>query len=164
MWRGSKKMSVNRIDSTTGPRACADSSRANSRVSGSIAAFVLMALCFIRTDGGPLAFAEIRESSSTSASAESKAPLLVHVVKLSWNASAPASKSPRDAIVGYIVYRSTKAHDSSAVAITSSKVPSTTYSDSTVESGTTYYYVTRAVTAGGTLSGPSNEFRVVVPH
>ena len=92
------------------------------------------------------------------------APTAVHVVKLSWNASAPASKSPRDAIVGYIVYRSTKAHDPSAVAITSSKIPSTTYSDSTVESGKTYYYVTRAVTAGGTLSGPSNEFRVVVPH
>jgi fibronectin type 3 domain-containing protein len=136
----------------------------NSLVGGSITAFVLMALCFIRTDGGTRVFAKIRESSSASSSAESKAPLPAHVVKLSWNASVPASKSPRDAIVGYIVYRSTNAHDPNAVAITSSKIPSTTYSDSTVESGKTYYYVTRAVTAGGTLSGPSNEFRVVGPH
>ncbi len=103
-------------------------------------------------------------SRGGASSAEGKVPLPAHVVNLSWNASAPASKAPRDAIVGYIVYRSTKAHDPSAVAITSSKISSTTYSDSTVESGKTYYYVTRAVTAGGTLSGPSNEFRVVVPH
>jgi hypothetical protein len=155
---------MNRADSTKVPGACVDSRRMNSRVSGSRAAFVLMVLCLIRTDGGPRAFAEIHESSGASSSHASKAPFPAHVVKLSWNASAPVSKSPRDAIVGYIVYRSTTAHDPNAVAITSSKIPSTTYSDSTVESGKTYYYVTRAVTAGGTLSGPSNEIPVVVPH
>ena len=103
-------------------------------------------------------------SGGGASSSGEKAASTAHVVKLSWNASAPASKSARDAIVGYIVYRSTRAHDPSAVAITSSKISATTYSDSTVESGTTYYYVTRAVTASGRLSGPSNEFRVVVPH
>jgi hypothetical protein len=103
-------------------------------------------------------------SNDATSSPGDKTASTAHMVKLSWNASAPASKSPRDAIVGYIVYRSTKAHDRSAVALSSSKISSTTYTDSTVESGKTYYYVTRAVTAGGTLSGPSNEFCVVVPH
>ena len=86
-----------------------------------------------------------------------------HSVKLSWNASVPASKAARDSIIGYIVYRSTKPHDPNALPINSSRVAGTTYVDSRVEAGKTYYYSTRAVSANGKLSGSSNETIAVIP-
>jgi hypothetical protein len=73
-----------------------------------------------------------------------------HKVTLSWKASA----SP---IVGYNVYRR---GTSGVVKLNLEPVPGTTYVDSTVQSGQTYFYVTRAVNAKGTESTPSNEVRV----
>ena len=76
-----------------------------------------------------------------------------HSVNLSWKASTSA-------VVGYNVYRrgtlgSTK--------INSAPVIGTSYADSSVQPGQTYYYVTKAVSSAGTESSPSNEVRVVVP-
>jgi hypothetical protein len=87
-----------------------------------------------------------------------------HSVKLSWNPSLPATKSSRDAIVGYMVYRSAKPHDLNAKPINPTRVAGTTYVDLDVESGKVYYYVTRAVSASGAVSGPSNEIRVEIPR
>jgi hypothetical protein len=87
-----------------------------------------------------------------------------HRVKLSWNPSVPASKSSRDAVVGYMVYRSAKPHDLNAKPINRTRVAGTTYVDLDVESGKVYYYATRAVSAGGAVSGPSNEIRVEIPR
>lgn len=86
-----------------------------------------------------------------------------HKVKLTWGVSVPASKSSRDAVVGYNVYRSTATHDRNPKRITSKPCPGTTYTDAEVEAGKTYFYVTRGVTADGVESGPSNEIKVVIP-
>jgi len=86
-----------------------------------------------------------------------------HTVTLSWNASVPASALPRDAVIGYIVYRSTKPNDAGAPPINTRRLTNTTCVDIQVTPGQTYYYVTRAVSASGALSGPSNEVRVQIP-
>jgi fibronectin type 3 domain-containing protein len=86
-----------------------------------------------------------------------------HSVKLSWAASVPASKSPGDAVVGYNVYRSTTSHDPKPKRINSKLCAGTTYTDTEVEAGKTYFYVTRGVNAKGVESGSSNEIKVVMP-
>jgi hypothetical protein len=86
-----------------------------------------------------------------------------HTVKLSWGASTPASTLPGDAVAGYNVYRSTKAHDRNPKRINSKLCADTTYTDQDVEAGKTYFYVTRSVTAKGVESAPSNQIKVVVP-
>jgi fibronectin type 3 domain-containing protein len=86
-----------------------------------------------------------------------------HSVKLSWAASVPASKSARDAVVGYNVYRSTKSHDRNAKRINSAVCVGTSYTDPDAEAGNTYFYVTRGVNTKGVESGPSNEVKVVMP-
>jgi len=109
--------------------------------------------------------AQITEADSmgTGLSVGSGNPLH-HRVKLSWNPSVPASRSARDAIIGYIVYRSTKPHDATAKPINSTRITTPSYEDTQVEAGKVYYYVTRSVASSGTLSPPSNEVRVEVPH
>lgn len=87
-----------------------------------------------------------------------------HGVKLSWNASVPASKSPHGMILGYIVYRSTKSHDRNPMPINFARITGTSFTDCNVETGKTYYYTARAVDAIGRTSGPSNEVRVKIPH
>jgi hypothetical protein len=79
-----------------------------------------------------------------------------HSVTLAWNAST----SP---VAGYNVYRSTvKGRD--YVKINAKLIRGkTSYKDDTVESGKTYYYVTRSVDAKGIESLDSNETTVVVP-
>jgi hypothetical protein len=84
-------------------------------------------------------------------------------VRLSWNPSVPASTLPRDAVIGYIVYRSAKPHDTGALPINLRRLTDTACVDTQVSPGETYYYVTRAVSASGALSGPSNEVRVEIP-
>jgi hypothetical protein len=86
-----------------------------------------------------------------------------HTVTLSWNASVPASPLPRDAVIGYIVYRSAKSHDTGAPPINIRRLTDTACVDMQVAPGAVYYYVTRAVSASGAISGPSNEVRVQVP-
>ena len=78
-----------------------------------------------------------------------------HTVKLKWRAS-------NSQIAGYNVYRSTTPARN-YVLINSSPIPGTTFTDTTVESGLTYYYVTRAVDALGRESVDSNEASAVIP-
>jgi hypothetical protein len=84
-------------------------------------------------------------------------------VKLSWGASTPSSKSPRDVVVGYNVYRSQTAHDPKPKQINSKLCTGTTYTDTEVKPGNVYFYVTRGVTANGVESHPSNEVRAEMP-
>jgi len=76
-----------------------------------------------------------------------------HSVHLSWKASASA-------VAGYNVYRR---GISGLTKINSKPVPDTSYVDSSVQPGQTYYYVTRAVSSTGTESSPSNEVHAAVP-
>ena len=74
-------------------------------------------------------------------------------VNLSWNASTQ--------VAGYNVYRGTA--PGSYVKINPSLDPNTTYSDSSVVAGTTYYYAATAVNSSGQESGYSTPVAVAVP-
>jgi len=76
------------------------------------------------------------------------------VVVLSWTAST----SP---VVGYNIYR--HGPNGSYVKINSNLDPDTTYNDSSVASGGTYYYATTAVNSSGQESTYSNQVKVVIP-
>jgi hypothetical protein len=77
-----------------------------------------------------------------------------HTVDLSWTASADA--------VGYNIYRGTTSGGPYTM-INSSLDSNTAYTDSTVVSGTTYYYVATAVNSGSEESGYSNQATAVIP-
>jgi len=78
-----------------------------------------------------------------------------HTVALKWRPSSAQ-------VAGYNVYRS-MTPGGNYVQINSSLVQGVTFTDKTVESGATYYYVTRAVDALGHESVNSNEARAAIP-
>jgi hypothetical protein len=78
-----------------------------------------------------------------------------HNVQLSWTDSGSG-------LAGYNVYRSTTS-GSGYVLLNGALVGADAFTDSTVESGTTYYYVTTAVDGTGTESSYSNEAPAIVP-
>src|SRR5947207_10054450 len=82
-------------------------------------------------------------------------PQQAHSVALSWNASAST-------VSGYNIYRSTVSGGGYA-RLNSSLVSVLAYTDSTIQSGTTYYYVTTAVDANGVESTYSNEISAAIP-
>jgi fibronectin type 3 domain-containing protein len=65
-------------------------------------------------------------------------------------------------VVGYKAYSSTVA-GGPYTALTASPVPMTSYVDSTVDSGQTYFYVVTAVDSDNLESTFSNEVSVTVP-
>jgi hypothetical protein len=79
-----------------------------------------------------------------------------HSVTLTWN------PSPSDGITGYNVYRSSVT-GGPYLLITSGADPSTSYTDTNVQSGQTYYYVTTAVNSSSVESSYSSEIAVLVP-
>jgi fibronectin type 3 domain-containing protein len=78
-----------------------------------------------------------------------------HTVALNWAASSST-------VSGYNVYRSTTS-GSGYVLNNSSLVSGLSYTDSSVQSGTSYYYVTTAVDSNGDESVYSNEAQAVIP-
>jgi hypothetical protein len=78
-----------------------------------------------------------------------------HSVALSWTASTST-------VSGYNVYRSTM-NGSGYRIINSGLVGTLTYVDSSVQSGTTYYYVTTAVDSSSNESAYSNQASAVIP-
>jgi fibronectin type 3 domain-containing protein len=78
-----------------------------------------------------------------------------HSAMLTWNASTST-------VSGYNVYRSTVSGTGYS-KLNSSLVSGLAYSDSSVQSGTTYFYVTTAVDSGGKESSYSNEVQAVIP-
>jgi centrosomal CEP192-like protein len=78
-----------------------------------------------------------------------------HSVALTWNASTST-------VSGYNVYRSTVS-GSGYVKLNASLVSGLTYTDSNVQSATTYYYVTTAVDSGGNESSYSNQASAPIP-
>jgi hypothetical protein len=94
-------------------------------------------------------------NSASSASAAITITGAVHVVDLSWTASTSV-------VAGYNIYRGTVS-GGPYTRINSSLEPATLYTDSTVQTGQTYYYVTTAVDSSGVQSGYSNVVQAVVP-
>jgi hypothetical protein len=82
-------------------------------------------------------------------------------VKLSWNASIPASNSPADAIKGYNIYRRIRGKSYEKINI--DVIRGTSCVDYLVTTRQTYYYQTRAVSATGAVSKPSPEAKAVIP-
>jgi hypothetical protein len=78
-----------------------------------------------------------------------------HSVALSWGAS-PST------VVGYNLYRSTVS-GSLFARVNGATVASLAYTDTSVQSGTTYYYVATAVDAAGNESVFSNQVQAIVP-
>lgn len=83
-------------------------------------------------------------------------PAVNHSVTLTWSPSAS------DGISGYNVYRSLVSGGPYS-PLTSSADPSTSYSDASVLSGQTYYYVVTALNSGGVESAYSSEVAASVP-
>ena len=82
-------------------------------------------------------------------------PPVQHWVALSWKASTNAK------VVSYSMYRST--NPGGSYGLVASALGTASYSDQSVQSATTYYYVVTAVDDQGHESVYSNESRAVVP-
>lgn len=95
-------------------------------------------------------------SVSATATASGSGATVQHTVNLWWNASTSTSVS------GYNVYRGTSASGPYS-KLNAALNPSMSYSDGTVQSGTTYYYVTTAVDSSGVESSYSNQVQAVIP-
>jgi len=80
----------------------------------------------------------------------------IHTVTLTWEASSSR-------INGYNIYRSTTSC-MNYTKINSSLIQELTYTDNSVVSGVTYYYVARAVNGRGKESADSNETAAVIPQ
>jgi hypothetical protein len=76
-----------------------------------------------------------------------------HSVNLSWKASTTPG-------IAYNVYR---LGPSGMLKLNTAPIPQTSYVDSTVQPGETYYYVIKAASAKGIESIPSNQVRVTIP-
>jgi hypothetical protein len=79
----------------------------------------------------------------------------VHSVALTWTASTST-------VSGYNVYRTTIS-GAQYTLVNSSLITALAYTDTSVQNGTTYYYVTTAVDAGGTESIFSNQVSAAIP-
>jgi hypothetical protein len=84
-------------------------------------------------------------------------PAAQHTVDLNWSPSTDPN------ITGYNVYRGSISGGPYSQVNTESLVASTLYTDATVTSGQTYYYVVTAVDSSGVESGDSNETQAVIP-
>jgi hypothetical protein len=106
------------------------------------------------TASGTLSFAS-NASTATESVTGSGVSVVQHSVNLNWNPSTSQ-------VTGYNVYRGSAAGGPYA-KLNSTPDPSTAYTDSTVTSAHTYYYVTTAVNSSGTESSYSNQVQVAVP-
>jgi len=103
---------------------------------------------------GSLSVASNAANSLTSQSVNGTGVSAQYSVALSWN---PSTSS----VAGYNVYRGTTSGVYSK--INSSLDGTTTYTDSTVASGMTYYYAATAVSPSGQESGYSSPLKVTIP-
>jgi len=81
--------------------------------------------------------------------------LIAHSAALSWTASTSV-------VTGYNIYRGTVSGGPYA-KLNSSLIALTTYTDSTVQSGQTYFYIVTAVDASNVESAYSNEISAIIP-
>jgi len=108
------------------------------------------------TNAGAYSFG-IRVVDSIGATASQSYNLTItHSVSLNWTASTSTN------VIGYNVYRATQAGDPYTL-LTSPPVAQTTYTDTAVQAGQTYYYVATAVDNNNNESPYSNQAQAVVP-
>ena len=95
------------------------------------------------------------QADSTKSASASITVVAPHSVALSWSPSSSTG------ISSYNVYRGTVG--GGPYSLLTNGVSSTSYTDSNVQSGSTYYYVTTAVDSSGAESVYSNETQAVIP-
>jgi hypothetical protein len=102
--------------------------------------------------------ASLTSNATNSPSVEvlSGAGIYGHSVNLSWTASGSSG------VTGYNVFRS-QTSGGPYVQVNASAVPGTSYVDSDVAAGQTYYYVATSVGSGSQQSGYSNQATANVP-
>jgi hypothetical protein len=83
-------------------------------------------------------------------------PQATHSVSLTWSAS------PTAMVAGYNVYRSTVS-GSVYARVNTALIAGLAYTDSTVQNGVTYYFVTTAVDTSGNESVYSNQVSAAIP-
>jgi len=109
------------------------------------------------TSSGSLSFSSNATNSPTAEAVSGTGVAAIqHSVSLSWTASTST-------ITSYNVYRGTQTGGPYA-RIGVGSGTATVYSDTTVQSGQTYFYVVTAVDSAGLESVDSNEARAVVPN
>lgn len=79
-----------------------------------------------------------------------------HSVTLSWSASTSS-------VAGYNIYRSTVSGGPYTTILNSGLVTGTAFTDTSVQAGTTYYYVVVSVNSNGVESSDSNQASATVP-
>ena len=88
-----------------------------------------------------------------------------HSVTLTWNASIPASRSAKDLIKGYYVYRSRKSHKYvKSDRLNTDAIVGMSCIDRAVEPRATYFYSVKAVSERGVESEFSAEVKAVIPQ
>ena len=109
-----------------------------------------------RVPAGPISVTaqSAAQGTASASAAVSVSPPVSHYVSLSW--------AETSSVIGYYVYRGTQATGPFS-KLNSSPAPATVYTDSTVTSGHTYYYVTTAVDSSGFETFYSNVAQTTVP-
>jgi hypothetical protein len=82
------------------------------------------------------------------------APAVQHSVALNW---APSASQ----VTGYFVYRGASESSTSRLFVTA--ISATSYTDSSVANGQTYFYAVTSVDSNNVESAPSNEISVTIP-
>ncbi len=80
-----------------------------------------------------------------------------HSVTIAWDAASPAPS-------GYNVYRGTQSGGPYSTKLNATPISALTFTDNTVSSGATYFYIVTSVAADGTESSFSNQATAVVPN
>jgi len=80
-----------------------------------------------------------------------------HSATLNWTASTSSS------VAGYNLYRSTTSGGPYTRVNSTGLIAGTTYNDTSVQAGATYFYVATAVDSSGDESGYSNETSATIP-
>jgi len=103
--------------------------------------------------------AGVSASSKSSPQSPSSSPSSTgsggYSVDLSWNPS-------NSVVIGYNLYRGTVSGGPYA-RLNASILSGTTYTDSTIQSGTTYYYVSTSINSDSEESSYSNEASAAIP-
>lgn len=88
-----------------------------------------------------------------------------HSVTLTWKESIPASRSTRDIVKGYNIYRTQKSHKyAKSSRLNSEPIAGTSCIDRAVKPDATYFYSVKGVSQGGVESEFSDEVRAVIPQ
>jgi fibronectin type 3 domain-containing protein len=105
--------------------------------------------------GGVSVASNATNSPTTIALSGTGVQLIAHSAALNWTASTSV-------VTGYNVYRGTVSGGPYA-KLNSSLIALTIYTDSTVQSGQTYFYVVTAVDASNVESAYSTEISAIIP-